>query len=205
MYHGERFNSITHLIGAICSLAGASVLVTLAAVHGGFLKIVSLVIYGVILVLLFTVSTLYHSFRGRTKNFFQKLDHIVIYLMIAGTYTPVSLITIGGQEGWWILAISWSLALIGTVYELTLAYKTRIPSLIIYVVMGWLILGALKPLTENLSQSGIAWLSIGGALYTIGIAFYLYDERVKHFHGVWHLFVLGGSLCQYICIFLYLV
>ncbi|MGZ3769960.1 MAG: PAQR family membrane homeostasis protein TrhA [Bdellovibrio sp.] len=205
MYYGERFNSITHLIGAIMSVAGSSVLITLAVVRGDSLKIVSASIYGVVLVLLYTISTLYHSFKGRPKKIFQKLDHIVIYLMIAGTYTPISLLTIRGSVGWWLLVISWSLAAIGIIYELTLSEKTRIPSLIIYVLMGWLVLGALKPLTQNLSSAGMAWLTYGGILYTVGIAFYLYDEKIKHFHGVWHLFVLAGSICQYLCILLYLV
>ncbi len=205
IYHGERFNSITHLIGAALSVAGSSVLITLATVTGDFWKIVATSVYGGMLVLLYTISTLYHSFQGRSKQIFQKLDHIAIYLLIAGTYTPFTLITLRGPWGWWLFGINWTLALLGIIYELTLSHRTRIPSMIIYVLMGWLVVVALKPLTAALPTSGIFWLTLGGLLYTGGIGFFLYDEKVKHFHGIWHLFVLGGSACQYFCILLYLI
>ncbi|WP_415061661.1 PAQR family membrane homeostasis protein TrhA [Bdellovibrio sp.] len=205
MYHGERFNSITHLIGAALSVAGASVLITLASIHGDVWKIVSSSVYGGMLVLLYTVSTLYHSIPGRTKKILQKLDHIAIYLLIAGTYTPFTLITLRGPWGWWLFGINWSLALIGIIYELTLAHRTRTPSLIIYVLMGWLVLAAMGPLTAALPTAAIVWLALGGLLYTGGIGFFLFDEKKKHFHGIWHLFVLGGSACQYFCVLLYLI
>ncbi|WP_350159285.1 hemolysin III family protein [Bdellovibrio sp. 22V] len=205
MYPGERFNSITHLVGAALSIAGTSVLITTATLHGDVWKIVSTSVYGGMLVLLYTISTLYHSMKGRAKQILQKLDHIAIYLLIAGTYTPFALITLRGPWGWWIFGINWSLALIGIIYELTLAHKTRIPSLIIYVLMGWLVVVALKPLTAALAPAGVFWLALGGLLYTGGIVFFVFDEKVRHFHGIWHLFVLGGSLCQYFCILFYLV
>ncbi|WII73581.1 hemolysin III family protein [Bdellovibrio sp. 22V] len=205
IYPGERFNSITHLVGAALSIAGTSVLITTATLHGDVWKIVSTSVYGGMLVLLYTISTLYHSMKGRAKQILQKLDHIAIYLLIAGTYTPFALITLRGPWGWWIFGINWSLALIGIIYELTLAHKTRIPSLIIYVLMGWLVVVALKPLTAALAPAGVFWLALGGLLYTGGIVFFVFDEKVRHFHGIWHLFVLGGSLCQYFCILFYLV
>ncbi|WP_374035854.1 hemolysin III family protein [Bdellovibrio bacteriovorus] len=205
MYHGERFNSITHLVGAALSVAGTSVLITLATITGDFWKIVATSVYGGMLVLLYTISTLYHSFQGRSKQIFQKLDHIAIYLLIAGTYTPFTLITLRGPWGWWLFGINWSLALLGITYELTLSHRTRVPSMIIYVLMGWLVVVAMKPLTAALPSTGIFWLALGGLLYTGGIGFFLYDEKVKHFHGIWHLFVLGGSACQYFCILFYLI
>ncbi|AHZ86731.1 hemolysin III [Bdellovibrio bacteriovorus] len=205
MYHGERFNSITHLVGAALSVAGTSVLITLATVTGDIWKIVATSVYGVMLVLLYTISTLYHSFQGRSKQIFQKLDHIAIYLLIAGTYTPFTLITLRGPWGWWLFGINWTLALVGITYELTLSHRTRVPSMIIYVLMGWLVVVAMKPLTAALPSAGIFWLALGGLLYTGGIGFFLYDEKVKHFHGIWHLFVLGGSACQYFCILFYLI
>lgn len=204
MYQGERFNSITHLIGAALSIAGTSVLVTLAAFHGDVWKIVATSIYGGMLVLLYTVSTLYHSLQGRAKKIFQKLDHIAIYLLIAGTYTPITLITLRGPWGWWLFYINWGLAITGIIYELTLAHRTRTPSMIIYVVMGWLVLPALKPLTMALPGPGMTLLALGGIIYTLGIGFFIYDEKFRHFHGIWHLFVLAGSACQYFCILLYL-
>ncbi|BEV67171.1 hypothetical protein Bb109J_c0591 [Bdellovibrio bacteriovorus] len=205
IYHGERFNSITHLVGAALSVAGTSVLITLATVTGDIWKIVATSVYGVMLVLLYTISTLYHSFQGRSKQIFQKLDHIAIYLLIAGTYTPFTLITLRGPWGWWLFGINWTLALVGITYELTLSHRTRVPSMIIYVLMGWLVVVAMKPLTAALPSAGIFWLALGGLLYTGGIGFFLYDEKVKHFHGIWHLFVLGGSACQYFCILFYLI
>lgn len=187
------------------AVAGTSVLVTLASVQGDLLKIVSTSVYGGMLVLLYTISTLYHSFQGRAKKILQKLDHMAIYLLIAGTYTPFTLITLHGPWGWWLFGINWSLAVIGIILELTLAHRTRIPSMIIYVVMGWLIVVAMKPLTQNLDPRGMVLLTTGGILYTGGIAFFLYDEKVKHFHGIWHLFVMAGSISQYFCILYYLV
>jgi hemolysin III len=205
IYRGERFNSITHLIGAVLAVIGAAVMITMASIYGDTWKIVSTSVYGGMLVLLYTISTLYHSFQGPIKTIFQKLDHIAIYLLIAGTYTPFTLITLRGPWGWWIFGINWSLALIGIICELTLAHKTRIPSLIIYVVMGWLIVVAMKPLTAALPPNGMFWLTTGGVLYTSGILFFLFDEKVRHFHGIWHLFVLAGSICQYFCVLLYLI
>lgn len=206
MYKGERFNSITHLIGAILSIAGAAVLITFASLYGDVWKIVSSSIYGAMLVLLYSVSATYHITPvGRAKKILQKLDHISIYLLIAGTYTPFALIALRGPWGWWLFGINWGLALVGITYELTLAHRTRTPSMIIYVIMGWMILIALKPLVLTLPMAGIVWLTLGGVLYTGGIVFFLFDEKVKHFHGIWHLFVLGGSACQFVAILGYLV
>lgn len=205
IYHGERFNSISHLVGAVLSVVGASVMVTLATVQGDAWKIVGTSVYGGMLVLLYTISTLYHSFQGKTKKILQKLDHISIYLLIAGTYTPFTLITLRGPWGWWLFGINWSLAVLGIIYELTLSHKTRLPSLITYVVMGWLVVFAMKPLTAALPVHGLVWLTVGGILYTAGIGFFIFDEKVKHFHGIWHLFVLGGSIAQYFCVVFYLI
>lgn len=206
MYPGERFNSITHLVGSALALIGASVMITLAAVGGDVWKIVSASIYGGVLILLYVISTFYHSIQKATpKKVLQKLDHISIYLLIAGTYTPFTLITLHGPWGWWIFGINWSLAVIGVTYELTLAHRTRIPSLVLYVVMGWLIVVAIKPLLIVLPMAGFIWLALGGAFYTLGIAFFVFDEKVRHFHGIWHLFVIGGSLCHYFCILIYLI
>lgn len=187
------------------SIAGAAVLITQASIFGDVWKIVSTSIYGAAMVLLYTISTLYHSVQGRPKKILQKLDHIAIYLLIAGTYTPFCLITLRGPWGWWLLGINWGLAMIGIGYELTLAKHTRIPSMIIYVLMGWMIVFALKPLALALPFGGLVWLTLGGVLYTGGIVFFLLDHKIKHFHGIWHMFVLGGGTCQYFCILLYLI
>lgn len=168
-------------------------------------KIIGASVFGAAMVLLYTISTLYHSLQGRSKVIFQKLDHIAIYLLIAGTYTPFCLISLRGPWGWTLLAINWFLAFVGICYELTLAKHTRTPSMIIYVLMGWMIVAAMKPLSLAIPMGGLIWLTMGGILYTGGIIFFLLDHKVKHFHGIWHLFVLGGTTCQYFCILLYLI
>jgi len=203
MYHGERFNAYTHLVGALLALAGAVVLVVLGAMKQDAWKIVSFAIYGASLVMLYSASTLYHSTRGRLKAFFRKLDHTAIYLLIAGSYTPFTLVTLRGPWGWWLFGVIWVLALLGILQEFWLGKRTRVLSLIIYVLMGWIALVAVMPLVDTLSLAGFAWLAAGGLAYTAGIFFYVYDERFTHWHGIWHLFVVAGSALHYIAILLY--
>lgn len=200
MYPGERFNGYTHLAGTILALAGAAALVAMAAQKADPWRIVTFAVYGATLFLLYLVSTLYHSLRGRAKDVLRKLDHCTIYLLIAGTYTPFTLVVLGGGWGWSLFGIVWGLAVVGIVQELWLARGARVPSLVIYVAMGWLALVAIVPLLEKLSPAAFAWVLGGGLAYTAGIVFYLYDERVRHFHGVWHLFVLAGSAAHYVAI-----
>ena len=205
MYYGEKFNSISHIIGAVAAAAGLVTLVVLAAHQGDPWKIVSFSIYGITLLLLYTFSTLYHSLRGRAKSFFRKLDHYSIYLLIAGTYTPFTLVSMRGAWGWTLFGMIWSLATIGIVLDSLPQKEPRILPLIIYIVMGWLCLIAIKPLLQALPSYGFAWLLAGGLFYTIGIIFYALDDRVRYAHGIWHLFVLAGSLCHYITIFFYVL
>lgn len=200
MYEGERFNSISHLIGAVAALAGLVVAVVVAARQGDPWKIVSFSIYGTTLFLLYTISTLYHSLRGRAKRFFHKLDHYSIYFLIAGTYTPFTLVTLRGGWGWTIFGIIWGLVVLGVVLESLPQKGNRVLSLVVYVLMGWLVLVALKPLLQALPGAGFAWLLAGGLFYTGGLIFYVFDEKVRHFHGIWHLFVLAGSVSHYVTI-----
>jgi hemolysin III len=203
MYYGERLNSVTHLLGTALAAAGAAVLVMLAARQGDPWKIVSFSIYGAMLFGLYTVSTLYHSTRGKVKNVFRKLDHCSIYLLIAGTYTPFTLVTLRGAWGWSLFGVIWGLAAVGITQEAWLARGARIFSLVIYVLMGWLGVIAMKPLIAALTPAGFAWLAAGGLFYTGGIVFYALDEKLRHGHGVWHLFVLAGSISHYLAILLY--
>ncbi|MBC7467563.1 MAG: hemolysin III family protein [Bdellovibrio sp.] len=203
MYKGERFNSISHLVGIILALAGATALLTIAINKGDIWRIVGFSIYGLMMVLLYSVSTIYHSTKGRIKDIFRQLDYISIYLMIAGSYTPFTLVSLRGIWGWWLFGAVWGLALIGIVQEILIGKKTRKYSLMIYPLMGWLIVVAINPLMASLSTAGFWWLAAGGLSYTFGIIFFLLDEKVKHFHGVWHLCVLAGSVCQYICLLVY--
>ena len=205
MYHGERLNAWTHLVGTMLSISGASILITLAAMMGDPWKIVSVSIFGATLVLLYSASTLYHSVRGRAKAILRKLDHLSIYLLIAGTYTPFCLVTLRGVWGWTLFGIVWGLALIGMLQEIRPRSEARILSLVIYAVMGWVIVIATGPLLDHLETTGLVLLAAGGLLYTGGIVFYAFDDRFRHWHGIWHLFVIGGSLLHYLTIALYVI
>ncbi len=203
MYYGERLNSSTHLMGAVLAVAGAAVLVVLAARLGDPWKIVSFSLYGVTLFALYTLSTLYHSTRGKVKRVFQKLDHCTIYLLIAGTYTPFTLVTLRGAWGWSLFGVIWGLAALGIAQEAWLGKGARVLSVVIYVLMGWLSMIAIEPLIAALTPAGFAWLAAGGLFYTGGIVFYALDAKLRHAHGIWHLFVLAGSVCHYLAILLY--
>ncbi|MGH8493081.1 MAG: PAQR family membrane homeostasis protein TrhA [Moraxellaceae bacterium] len=169
------------------------------------LKLVAFGIYGATLINLYVVSTLYHSVRpAAAKALLQKFDHCSIYLLIAGSYTPFALITLQGPWGWTLFGLSWGLATLGIIQELTLGRRTRVLSMWLYVVMGWLILIAIDPLLRAMPARGIAWLAVGGLIYSVGIYFFLNDER-RHYHGIWHVFVLGGSVCQFVCMLWYVV
>ena len=203
MYHGERFNSISHLVGAGLAVVGAALLITIAAQQGDPWKIVSFSIYGAMLVTLYVFSTLYHSVRGRAKAVLQKFDHCSIYLLIAGSYTPFALVSLGGVLGWSLLGGIWALAMVGIIQEIWFAKGARILSLVIYLLMGWLALVAVVPLWKALTPSGFMWLAAGGVFYTAGIYFYVVDTRIRHGHGLWHLFVLGGSTCHFYTVLAY--
>ena len=205
MYHGERFNAWTHLIGAIMSVTGAVVLIVMASMLGDPWKIVSVSIFGATLILLYSISTLYHSLRGRAKIVLRKLDHLSIYLLIAGTYTPFCLVTLRGAWGWTLFGIVRGLAVLGMLQEIKPRSEARIMSLVIYALMGWVVIIAVRPLLVQLSTAGFVWLASGGLLYTVGIVFYAFDSRFRHWHGIWHLFVIGGSLAHYVAIANYVI
>ena len=203
MHYGERFNSGTHLMGTVLAVAGAAVLVVLAARLGDPWKIVSFSVYGFTLFALYALSTLYHSTRGKLKRVFQKLDHCSIYLLIAGTYTPFALVTLRGAWGWSLFGVIWGLAALGIAQEAWLGKGARVLSVVIYVLMGWLSVIAIKPLIAALTPAGFAWLAAGGLFYTGGIVFYALDAKLRHGHGIWHLCVLAGSASHYLAILLY--
>ena len=200
MYHGERFNGWSHLAAALLAAAGVSLLLALAAPAMDAWRITGVAIYGATLLILFVTSTLYHSTRGRAKAVLRKLDHCAIYLLIAGTYTPFALVTLRGAWGWSLLGVAWGLALLGIGQEFVLGKGTRPVSLGIYLVMGWMGLVALQPLAQGLGAEGLAWVIAGGVIYTAGIVFYALDERIRDFHGIWHLFVLAGSAAHFTAI-----
>ncbi|MEN0106264.1 MAG: hemolysin III family protein [Pseudomonas sp.] len=205
MYHGEKFNAWTHLVGAVLAAVGAVWLLVLASFSGDVWKIVGVAVYGLTLVLLYSISTVYHSVQGPKKRLLQKLDHLSIYLLIAGSYTPFCLVTLRGPWGWTLFGIVWGLGVIGMLQEIKPRSEARVLSLIIYAVMGWIVLIAVKPLIAALGMSGFKWLAGGGVLYTVGIIFFANDSRFRHWHGIWHLFVMAGSLLHFVAILFFVL
>ena len=203
MYHGEKLNSITHLIGAVLALVGFGALLTLSIQEQDWQHIFSFTVFGLTLILLYTMSTLYHSFHPpKLKKIFQKLDHVSIYLLIAGTYTPYMLVSLYEHNGLMILALVWGLAIIGLLLDIFVPKRIEWLQLLIYLAMGWVCMLEYKGLQAALSSEGMFWLMTGGIAYTVGIVFYVLDDLNKfpHAHGIWHLFVLTGSICHFISI-----
>ncbi len=193
----EVFNSITHGIGALLSIAALVILVVFAAIKGNAWHVVSFTIFGSTLVLLYTSSTLYHSFtKEKVKNLFARFDHAAIFLLIAGTYTPYVLTTIRGALGWVLFGLIWGLATTGVVIRSI--YLTRFRRLMvwIYLLMGWMFLIAVVPIVQNLPDISVSYLFIGGGCYSLGVIFYAW-RKMPYGHGIWHLFVLAGSIMHF--------
>ena len=199
----ERFNTISALLGAIAATSGVVWLVTLAVRQGDPWKITSFSIYGVTLILVYVFATLYHGSNGQAKAVFSKLDHLSIYLLIAGTYTPFTLVTLRDNVGWQVFGLIWGMAMLGIILDLTPKDGKRVLPVIIYLLMGWLIVVALNPLLRALPRSGFYCLLSGGLFYTVGVVFYALGEKVSYCHGIWHIFVLAGSFSHYVAVLYY--
>ena len=200
MYRGERFNSISHLVGAALAVTGAVVLIVHAAAGGDPWRIASVSVFAAMLVTLYVVSTLYHAIpHAPAKAVLRRLDHGAIYLLIAGTYTPYTLVTLRGPLGWTLFALVWLMAAWGN-WRAWRRRDGRDPPPWPHLAMGWLGAVAILPLAERLGQAGLLWLLAGGALYSLGAVFYLNDRRWPHAHGIWHLFVIGGSTAHVISV-----
>lgn len=198
----ERLHSISHGVGALLSVVGAVVLLVMASIAAQVdpWKLTSFGLYGMTLVLLYTASTLYHGIPHRLwKQRFQLLDHCAIYLLIAGTYTPFLLVNMRGPTGWTLFAAVWSLALIGITCKLLWPQRLSIFRVVIYLLMGWMILLASEEMAAKLSVTGIALLAAGGITYTVGVIFYAV-RAIPYNHAIWHLFVVGGSICHYFAV-----
>ncbi len=201
----EIANSVTHGLGLLASLVGAFVLVSLSLERGETWHVVSAVVYGATLVALYAASTLYHAFKGtRARGVLRVLDHCAIYLLIAGTYTPVTLVVLRGGWGWTLFGLAWGLAAVGIVFKVLATGRFAVLSTVAYVLMGWLCIVAAKPMFVLLSPGALILLGAGGLLYTAGIVFYN-SKRVPYSHAVWHLFVVAGSVCHYLAIALYVL
>jgi len=207
MYYGEKLNSISHLVGAVLALVGLGVLLTLSIQSRDFWIIASFSVFGFTLVLLYTMSTLYHSFHPpRLKKFFRVFDHVSIYLLIAGTYTPYTLVLMRDGNGWLIFGIVWALAFAGILSELLLSGRAiKVCQMVVYLGMGWACSFDLGSLKAAIPEVGFWWLALGGVAYTAGVVFYILDKmnRLTHAHGIWHFFVLAGSLCHFVSVTAY--
>ena len=203
MYAGERFNAITHLLGAVLAIAGTTLLFIIASDRAGARAIVAFSIYGATMIVLYVCSTLYHSVRGEVKSVFHVFDRCAIYLLIAGTYTPFTLLVLRGAWGWWLFGIVWALAAAGIAKDIFFHNRFRVISVVLYVMMGWLVIVAFGPLQRSLPAPGIAWLAAGGIVYTAGIVFFALSKHIVHTHGLWHLCVIAGSACHYVAVLRY--
>lgn len=200
----EIANVITHAIGAILSIAALILLIVFAEQKGDKWYVVSYTIYGISLFILYLESTLYHSITNKKlKKLFRIFDHSSIYLLIAGTYTPFTLTVLRPTIGWLIFGIIWGLAIIGIVMKVFWIGRFNVLSTMIYIAMGWLIVFAMKTLVTVLPTAGIVLLFAGGVIYTLGAVLYLFD-KIPYNHAIWHLFVIGGSVCHFLCILIYL-
>ena len=204
MYYGEKLNSISHLVGSVFSLVALGALLALSIPTGDPRIIVGYSVFGLTLVLLYAMSTLYHSFQApQLKKIFKVLDHISIYLLIAGTYTPLMLISVDNHSGTMILVLVWILAVIGILSEILLSGRAvKICQLLIYLGMGWACSIDFPSLRAALPETGFLWLAAGGVTYTVGVLFYVLDKlnRLTHAHGIWHFFVLVGSICHFVTV-----
>jgi len=199
----EIANSITHSVGFLLSIVGSAILVISACIHGDPWRVVSFSIYASSLIILYAASILCHSFsQGRINRLFKIIDHSAIYLLIAGTYTPFVLIPLRGAWGWSFFGTIWALALAGIVFKIFFVERFHVLSTVIYLLMGWLAIIAMQPIVEKIPFGGISWLVIGGILYSLGIIFYFWKKLPFH-HAIWHLFVMGGSICHYFAILFY--
>jgi hemolysin III len=193
----EIANSATHGLGAALAMAALVVLVVMAVWRHDAWRIVSFSIYGTSLIILYTASTLYHAFPWpRAKRIFKILDHTSIYLLIAGTYTPITLVALRGPWGWTLFGLIWTMALGGILFKVFLIGRARILSVVFYIAMGWLAVVAVKPMWRLMPRAAVAWIFIGGLFYTLGVTFYAM-KRLPYHHAVWHAFVLCGSLAHF--------
>ena len=201
----ELANSVTHGAGAALSLVGLIVLIVLASIYGGPAHIVSCSVFGFSLVLLYTASTMYHSFQGlHVKRIFKTIDHSCIYLLIAGTYTPFTLVTLKGAWGWVLFGIVWGMALFGIIFKIFYVYRFKILSTLVYLAMGWLVIIPGKTLISSIPTGGLVLLLAGGLAYTGGVLFYV-SKKIPYHHAIWHLFVLAGSTLHYFAVMFYVL
>lgn len=201
----EIFNAVSHGAGGLLSIAGTVVLIALCAVYSDAWSVISACVYGASLIILYTMSTLYHAITNeKAKKFFRVMDHNTIFFLIAGTYTPFTLVTLRGKLSWILFGIVWGSALIGIILNSIDLEKFRKPSVVCYILMGWVIIIAVKPMLNSLPGLSLVFLLLGGIFYTVGVIFYTL-KKIKWFHSVWHLFTVAGSVLHYFSVLIALL
>ncbi|MES9851377.1 MAG: hemolysin III family protein [Candidatus Thiodiazotropha sp. L084R] len=201
----EIAHAVTHGIGILLSIAGLALLVTFASLYGDVWHITSCSIYGATLILLYTASTLYHGIPNpKAKNLLQRFDHAAIFLLIAGTYTPFTLVNLRDSWGWVLFGLVWGIAIIGVLLEIFREKRLKWLSLTLYLGLGWLVVIAIKPLIDSVETGGVVLLLAGGLCYSLGVIFYIW-RRLAYHHAVWHLFVMAGSVLHFFSVFFYVV
>lgn len=201
----EIANSITHGIAALLSIGALVLLITFSFIHGNIWQVISFTIFGTTMLLLYICSTFVHALPpGKAKDIFEILDHSAIYFFIAGTYTPYLLIAVKGWEGWTLFGVIWGMAVIGTVFKCFFVKKYLLTSTLLYVIMGWLIVGVWDPIIQTVNINGVTLLVIGGVIYTLGSIFYVW-RGFKYHHAIWHVFVIAGSASHFFSIYWYLI
>ena len=201
----EIVNSITHGIGSALAVAGTAVLIVFAVIYSNAWGVVGASIFGASMIILYTMSTLYHAITNRkAKKFFRIMDHNTIFFLIAGTYTPITLVPLRGALGWVLFGLVWGAAVLGIVLNSINLEKFKKPSIFCYIIMGWVAILAIIPLAHALQDLGTMWLVLGGGLYTLGCVFYLWTS-LPYSHTAWHLFVLAGTICHFFCLLWYVM
>ena len=200
VHREEIANAVTHGVGALASAAAGAVLVTLAAQGGTRLQMVSAIVFCTSMLMLYTASTLYHAIpHAATKRRLKVFDHCAIYTLIAGTYTPFTLVALNGTVGWWLFGVVWSLAALGVTFKLFFTGRFKLFSTLVYIGMGWMAVFAVRPMLRTIPVAALVWLLAGGVAYTAGTVFY-HNEKLRYSHAVWHLFVLAGSACHFVAV-----
>lgn len=200
----EWANCLTHSIGLFLSFIGLMLLIQNPFQESDYWRLLNLAIYGGSLIILYAASTCYHAVRGpKLKKIFRTIDHCAIYVLIAGSYTPFTMLLLGGVWGWTLFSVVWSLAALGIFLKLFYMHRFKVLSTSLYLFMGWLVIIAIEPLMERFHSIGLYWLLAGGVCYTLGVIFFVLDKQ-RFYHAIWHLFVLGGSVCHYLAIFFYI-
>lgn len=201
----EIFNSVSHGTGSLLAIGGTVVLIVFTAIYADAWAVVSSAIYGASLIILYTMSTLYHAITNeKAKKFFRIMDHNTIFFLIAGTYTPITLAILRGALGWVLFGIVWGAAILGIVLNSIDLEKFRKPSVVCYILMGWVIIFAIKPMLNVMPKISLIFLLLGGVFYTVGVIFYAI-KKIRYFHSIWHLFTIAGSVFHYFSIFFALV